>query len=142
MSVTKSTATTKRKVLNYLARLADTRELEELAKAVEQRRRTVQREDRLARCRVRLDELTPEGWIVREQGPYADARLFFGAVDRLYQSRRWYVRGRHDGRKHVGLWVTASPDLPRGRKTSVFLPLEDALLWTRETVSETGEDAP
>jgi hypothetical protein len=134
-------ATTKRKVLNYLARLADTRELDELAKAVEQRRRTVRHDQRLARCHVRLDELTPEGWIVRDTGG-GEERIFFGAVGRLYQSRRWYVRGRHDGRKHVGLWVTASPDEPRGRKTSVFLPLEDSLLWKREPASVTVEATP
>lgn len=125
-----STGTTFRKVANYVERLDDVEELQRIAKLVESRRREVLESRRLSRCRERLEVLASAGWIVRDREN--GDRIFFGAADALYSSPRWYVRGRHDGRKYVGLWVTRTPDEPRGRKTSVFLPLEDAILWKPE----------
>lgn len=129
---------TLRRVLGFVSRCDELEELHKLAEAVEKRRRAVVSAARAARCRERFEQLATASAIVRDDS--RESRIFFGGTPRLYQSSRWYVRGRHDGRKYVGLWVTKTADEPRGRKSSVFLPLDDALMWKPATGSGVIED--
>jgi len=128
-----ATATTKRKILNYLSRSQDLHEIDEIRTAAYQRHREVSEARRREKLLARLDALTTAISIVRDTNVET---LTIGGRDPLAGATRWYVRGRHNGRKHVGLWVTKTPDEPRGPKTSVWLDLEQADCWVPEVVEE------
>jgi hypothetical protein len=126
------TSTTKRKVLNYLARSEDVDELDEIGEAVYRRRREVWEQRHREKLLAKLDRLAAAVSIVRDP---AVTTMTIGGRNPLAAAERWYVRGRHNGRKHVGLWVTRTPDEPRGPKSSVWLALEDAIGWIPEETS-------
>lgn len=128
---------TLRRVLGFVSRCDVVEELHALATAVEKRRQTVVDAARAARCRERFEQLATAPVVERDES--RESRVFFGETPRLYRCSRWYVRGRHTGRKYVGLWVTKTPDEPRGRTSSVFLPLADALMWKPAGESEQTE---
>jgi hypothetical protein len=123
------TSTTKRKVLNYLARSEDLDELDEIGQAAYRRRREVSEQRHREKLLAKLDRLAAAVSIVRDP---AVTSIAIGGPNPLAAAPRWYVRGRHNGRKHVGLWVTRTPDEPRGPKSSVWLDLEDAIGWIPE----------
>jgi hypothetical protein len=133
--MTTQAATTRRKVLNYLARSVDLDELEEIRKAAWVRHREVRDARRREDLLRRLATLAGAVSIVRDPTVHT---LTLGGRDPLAAASRWYVRGRHNGRKHVGLWVTRTPDEPRGPKSSVWLDLEDAVQWIPEPESPVG----